>query len=115
MLLIFIFSPGKTIYVANCYANPVVFAVLALIGSFSIVFVARVIDLIEKKQKYGLKSFLCFLGKNSIVLLAVHSALGICRSSWDAGIFGFVIELGLLIFFLYLFSGPFKTLISIKG
>lgn len=110
--LIFIFSPGKTTYVGNQYSNPVLFVVLAVIGSFSVIFASRLIDCIIKTKWMFIKRSICFLGKNSIILLATHNALGACRGTWMLGRMGMIVEFLLLGIFMYLFSGPFRHFIK---
>lgn len=110
--LIYIFSPCKTTYVGNQYSNPLLFTVLAIVGAFSVIFISRFIDCTIKTKLIFFKRAICFLGKNSIVLLATHNALGVCRASWSLGKIGVVVELLMLGLFMYLFSSPLNCFIK---
>lgn len=115
LVLIYFFDPGKTTYVANQYTHPLSFILLAMLGTFSVVLGARAFDLFIKKRGVFFKHTLCFLGKNSILLLALHSALGLCRSSWgiSSGI-SLMLEFLLLAILLYLFSNPFRSFVFLN-
>ena len=59
-------------------------------------------------------NILIYLGKNSIILLATHNALGICRASWSAHIgalWSQLIEGVVLLVLLFLLSGPLNSLV----
>ena len=105
-------------FAANDLHIPVLFVVLAVTGTC---FVSGLSMFIEQMSKYKvwkhIEILFVFLGKNSIVLLATHSALGVCRGSWvtsypQLGSFwSRLIEFVLLVFLLFLLSGPMSWLI----
>ena len=113
--------PYSACFAANSLFVPYLFFVLAFAGSF---FISGLSMLIERIGSYQggviVKNLLTFLGKNSIILLATHNALGICRASWcthfpEVGAFWFqLIEIGVLLMLLFLLSGPLNCLIRIQ-
>lgn len=113
--LFVILEPGQTIYVGNQYSNPFVFVTLASLGTFLIIFISRTFDLMMTSRLSMLKKPVVFLGKNSIIILATHNALGLCRHSWPInGVFSVLIELGVLVTLLYVFSSPMKAFMSLN-
>lgn len=53
-----------------------------------------------------------WLGRNSIILLALHGCCGHCGHSWGIGIWSYPIEYALFAVLTYLISGPCRFLIS---
>ena len=113
--------PYTACFAANNLYVPYLFFILAFAGTF---FVSSLSIFIVKlgQWRHGnfIRAFFVFLGKNSIILLATHNALGICRASWNASypnlgsLWLQLIEFGLLLLLLFLLSGPMDSLVRIS-
>ena len=94
--------------------NKVAYFPMAVLGSFAIAFLSRVIDGFSTVLDQII-NFIAWLGKNSIVILVMHPMLGICRKSWLTmgmnGVLAQLAEILLLGLICYLLSGPLKILV----
>lgn len=94
---------------------------LAFAGTFFVSSLSMVIARLGQ-YRYGIfaRNVFVFLEKNSIILLAIHNALGICRASWITSyptlgsFWSQLIEFALLISLLFLLSGPMNSLVRIS-
>ena len=109
-VIVLLYIPLNVSYVCKQYANVGLFLLCAFAGTGAITFLSRFIEL-QGFNLFHIKDILTFLGRQSIVLLATHTTFGLCRSTWELGWIGYVLEAGGLVLCLYLFSGPFKCLI----
>ena len=120
MVLRFAF-PYTARFVANNLYVPYLFFMLAFAGTFFVSSLSMVIARLGQ-WRYGIfaRNVFVFLGKNSIILLATHNALGICRASWITSypilgsFWSQLIEFALLISLLFLLSGPMNSLVRIS-
>ena len=111
-LLVWFFVPVRAGY-GGCYlGNPVVYLLTALSGTAFVVSGARAL---EDCRKMGMVvRGLAWLGKYSILLLAVHGGCGLCRHSWGtafpilSGWPSQMLEIVLICILMWLLSGPLK-------
>lgn len=119
-LILYFAFPYKVGFSPESLHVPFLFFCLAMIGTWFVSGVSMFIESLGRYKYYGYveKAFV-FLGKNSIILLATHSALGISRRSWCASYpqlgstTSKFVELCLLLALLFLLSGPMNWLIRI--
>ena len=121
VFLLLVFYRYKAGFASRDFKEPMFYFALALLGtaflvSASILFdrCGRWIRLVEN----WIASPLQFIGRNTIVVLALHNALGAIRNSWCSppqnlnAIVGQGVEFGLLALFMWLFSGPLHCVIA---
>lgn len=107
----------KPSFVGHDFGNPILYFICAILGSMFLISMAVFIS--SKVKVLSLcKTPLIFLGKNTIVLLATHNALGVCRQSWIGritcmnGMASVLLELMLLCMLIWLLSGCFRGVID---
>lgn len=119
LLLVFAYHYRAT-FVSHDLGNPVMFFLCAILGSIFVMLMSLCISKVKSPFFDRCKISLIFLGKNTIVLLATHNAIGVCRQSWIGrvpymnGVTSVLIELLLLGTLLWLFSGPCRFIIDFK-
>lgn len=116
LILLFVFPKMRVDFGANVLYSPILFFCLAVAGTAFISGLSMLVDRVRVLHRWG--KTLSFLGKNSIVLLAFHTPIGVCRSSWVACFpllsnFSELIEFGLLATLLFLLSGPLNGLVRV--
>lgn len=112
----------KATFAARDLNNPAFYYFLASLGSIGLLACSSLLDGSAKDCPGYVGSLLrrfiaClrFLGRNTIVILAFHNMLGLCRSSWRMnGLLSQMLEFLILGVLLWLLSGPLHSLISIQ-
>lgn len=116
LILVFLYS-YKPSFVGHDFGNPAIYFLCAILGTLSVMSVACFMSSRVKILSICKTPF-AFLGKNTIVLLATHNALGVCRQSWIGkipymnGITSVLLELILMGTLLWLFAEPCRFLID---
>lgn len=119
LLLLFAYH-YKADFVSHNLGNPVMFLFCAILGSAFVMLISLYISIMKPTFLDCCKTSLIFVGKNTIILLAMHNALGVCRQSWVGkipymnGMTSVLVELLLLGTLLWLLSGPCRFIIDFK-
>ncbi len=93
--------------------NPFVYLFTSFLGMLSLLIVS-----VSVEESLCGKA-LAWIGRYSILLLAIHPTIGICRQSWIArwpylaGLPSFLVEVGLIVVLMALLSGPLSFFMRI--
>ena len=120
LVLLLAFFRYKATFASHDLKSPCLYFVLAILGSCSLLSFSILLDALSHRIVRSGKRWLVwtsetlrFLGRNTIVILATHNFLGLCRSTWGMnGLLSQLCEFSLLGLLLYLFSGPLQILVS---
>ena len=114
-VLLLIFYAYTASFVGNRFKIPEFYLLLAVLGSSTVITFSIILDGLHVRFiRLGCKCTR-FLGRNTIILLATHNALGLCRSSWGISTtIGRLLEFTILASLLYLISGPLNFLVKPK-
>lgn len=121
VFLLLVLYRYKAGFASRDFKEPMLYLALALLGTAFLVSASILFDRCGRQILFvenWIASPLQFIGRNTIVVLALHNALGAIRNSWCSppqnlnAIVGQGVEFGLLALFMWLFSGPLHCVIA---